>query len=48
LDRIRTILLPARNRKDFDDIPKAARDDLDFVWLDRVDEAIAAAYTELA
>ncbi|AWK86918.1 endopeptidase La [Azospirillum thermophilum] len=38
-----TVLLPARNRKDFDDIPPAVRDKLQFVWLDRVDDAVRAA-----
>jgi ATP-dependent Lon protease len=37
------VMLPARNRRDFDDIPKSARDRLDFVWLEQVDEAIASA-----
>jgi ATP-dependent Lon protease len=41
---IRRILLPARNRRDFDDIPEAARRDLEFVWLDHVDDALAAAF----
>ena len=36
-------MLPARNRKDFDDIPDEVRHELEFVWLERVDEAIAAA-----
>ncbi len=36
------VLLPARNRKDFEDIPESARDHLEFVWLERVDDAIAA------
>jgi ATP-dependent Lon protease len=36
------VMLPARNRRDFDDIPAGARNKLDFVWLDRVDDAIAA------
>jgi ATP-dependent Lon protease len=35
-------MLPARNRRDFDDIPAGARNKLDFVWLERVDDAIAA------
>jgi ATP-dependent Lon protease len=39
---IRRILLPARNRKDFDEIPELARKGLEFVWLERVEEAIAA------
>jgi len=36
------VMLPARNRRDFDEIPQGARDRLEFVWLERVDEAIAA------
>jgi ATP-dependent Lon protease len=37
------VMLPARNRKDYDDIPAQARDQLQFVWLERVGEAVAAA-----
>lgn len=37
------VMLPARNKRDYDDIPKSARDKLEFIWLERVDEAIAAA-----
>ena len=40
---IRTVLLPARNRKDFEDIPESARRELEFVWLETVDDALAAA-----
>jgi ATP-dependent Lon protease len=40
---IKRVLLPARNKKDFDDIPQAARQQLAFTWLERVDEAVAAA-----
>jgi ATP-dependent Lon protease len=40
---IKRVLLPARNRKDYDDIPEDARRQLEFVWLERVDEAVAAA-----
>jgi ATP-dependent Lon protease len=40
---IRRVMLPARNRKDFEDIPESARNDLEFVWLERVDDATAAA-----
>lgn len=39
---ITTVLLPARNRKDLEDIPQAARDKLTFVWLERVDDAVEA------
>ncbi len=40
------VLLPARNRRDFDDIPLGARDKLEFVWLERVDDAVAQALEE--
>ena len=40
---IRTVLLPARNRKDLDDIPESVRRELEFVWLERVDDAVAHA-----
>ncbi len=39
---ITTVLLPARNRRDFDDIPPSARDRLQFVWLETVEDAVAA------
>ena len=37
---IKTVLLPARNKKDFEEIPQAARDQLKFVWLETVDDAV--------
>jgi ATP-dependent Lon protease len=40
---IRRVMLPARNRKDFEDIPEDARRQIEFVWLERVDDAVAAA-----
>jgi ATP-dependent Lon protease len=40
---ITTVMLPARNRRDYEEIPEAARTALNFVWLERVDDAIAAA-----
>ncbi|MCA1382670.1 endopeptidase La [Bradyrhizobium sp. BRP23] len=40
---LKRVMLPARNKRDYDDIPKSARDTLEFIWLERVDEAIAAA-----
>jgi ATP-dependent Lon protease len=40
---LKRVMLPARNRKDFDDIPEEARNELEFVWLERVDDAVAAA-----
>ncbi len=40
---ITRVMLPARNRHDYDDIPEDARAKLEFVWLERVDQAIEAA-----
>jgi ATP-dependent Lon protease len=40
---ITTVMLPARNRRDWDDIPVSARDALRFVWLETVDDAVAVA-----
>jgi len=40
---IKRIMLPARNRKDYDDIPETARREIEFIWLERVEEAVAAA-----
>ncbi len=40
---ITRVLLPARNRKDFDEIPEDVRNRLEFLWLEYGDEAIAAA-----
>jgi ATP-dependent Lon protease len=37
------VLLPARNRKDLEDIPQSAREKLAFVWIEHVDEAVEAA-----
>lgn len=38
-----TVMLPARNRKDIEDVPEKARNRISFVWLERVDDAIEAA-----
>ncbi len=40
---LRRIMLPARNRKDFEDIPEEVRQQLTFTWLERVDDAVSAA-----
>jgi len=42
------VMLPARNRRDFDEIPLGARNKLEFVWLERVDDAIAAVLERAA
>jgi ATP-dependent Lon protease len=43
---IHTVLLPARNRKDLEDIPQSAREKLEFVWLEHVDQAVEAALND--
>jgi ATP-dependent Lon protease len=40
---INRVLLPARNRKDFEDIPEDVRNTMAFVWLETVQEAVSAA-----
>jgi ATP-dependent Lon protease len=40
---IKTVLLPSRNQKDLEDVPEAARNQVRFVWLEQVDDAITAA-----
>jgi ATP-dependent Lon protease len=42
---ITTVLLPARNQRDLEDIPAEAREKLQFVWLESVDDALDAALT---
>jgi ATP-dependent Lon protease len=40
---ITTVMLPERNKKDYEDVPEAAREEVKFVWMSTVDDAIAAA-----
>jgi len=40
---IKRVLLPARNRKDLQDVPPAARQQLEFVFLEDVDDALREA-----
>ena len=40
---ITRVMLPARNRRDYDDIPDEVRKALEFVWLERVEDAVGAA-----
>lgn len=44
---IRTVMLPARNRRDLDDIPEEVREKVRFVWLERVDQAVNEAMEEI-
>src|ERR1700722_20690564 len=36
---ITRVMLPARNKRDYDDIPDEVRKALEFVWLEKVDDA---------
>jgi ATP-dependent Lon protease len=45
---IRKVLLPARNRKDLEDIPESVRKEIAFVWLERVEDAVANAIEKSA
>jgi ATP-dependent Lon protease len=40
---IRTVILPARNRRDFDDIPQSVRAKLEFVWAEKIEDVLARA-----
>ncbi len=41
---IKTVILPARNRRDFEDIPASVREALRFVWAESVEDVMAAAF----
>jgi ATP-dependent Lon protease len=43
---IKTVMLPARNKRDLEDIPAEAREKLEFVWLEHVDDALKVALSE--
>jgi ATP-dependent Lon protease len=45
---IKKVILPARNRRDLDDIPQSTRALLEFVWVERVQEALEVALGEPA
>jgi ATP-dependent Lon protease len=40
---IRKVILPARNKRDLEDIPQSAKALLEFVWVEHVSEALAVA-----
>jgi ATP-dependent Lon protease len=40
---IRTVMLPARNRRDLEEVPAEAKEKLEFVWLEHVDDAMRVA-----
>ncbi|MDZ7736512.1 MAG: endopeptidase La [Gammaproteobacteria bacterium] len=43
---IKTVLLPKRNERDYDDIPESARKQVEFIWLENVDDVIKHALAE--
>ena len=45
---IHTVMLPARNRRDLDDIPATAREQLEIIWLETVDDALGVAFEPIA
>jgi ATP-dependent Lon protease len=40
---IRTVILPARNRRDLEDIPQSVRNRLEFVWAEKIEDVLARA-----
>jgi len=40
---IRIVILPARNRRDLEDIPESVRAKLEFVWAEKIDDVLARA-----
>jgi ATP-dependent Lon protease len=38
-----SVILPARNKKDLEDVPEEVREALQFVWIDNIDQAAEAA-----
>jgi ATP-dependent Lon protease len=40
---IHTVILPSRNRQDYDEIPESVRRKLKFVWAERVEDVLAVA-----
>jgi ATP-dependent Lon protease len=43
---LKRVMLPERNHKEYEEIPEEIRRELEFVWLERVEDAIAAALEE--
>jgi len=44
---IPVVMLPRRNQKDLEDVPVEAREKLQFVWLDRIEDAVQYAIGDL-
>ncbi len=41
---IKRVILPARNRRDLEDIPESTRAQLEFIWIDQVSQALPVAF----
>ncbi len=44
---ISTVILPARNRRDLDDIPESVRAKLEFIWAERIDDVLLHALEDV-
>jgi ATP-dependent Lon protease len=44
---IKTVMLPERNRRDLEEIPADARDQLQLVWIENADQALATALSSV-
>jgi len=40
---IRTVILPARNRRDLEDIPESVRAKLEIVWAEKIEDVLDRA-----
>jgi ATP-dependent Lon protease len=40
---LKRVMLPERNRKEYEEIPEDIRRELEFIWLERVEDAVAAS-----
>ena len=40
---LKRVMLPARNRRDFDDIPEEVRKSMEFIWLEKIEDAVSHA-----
>ncbi len=40
---IRTVILPARNKRDLEDIPESVRARLEFIWAEKIDDVLSRA-----
>jgi ATP-dependent Lon protease len=43
---IKTVILPARNRRDLEEIPESVRKRLEFVWAEKIEDVLARALEE--